>query len=140
MNGDSERVERLVKMAERLIDAIEADIGALKAGQPQNMRTTDADIQRLSALYGREAHGFTQDTVKDIPIPLRSRFFETIKKIRELLTLHARLIARVRNASEGMIKAIAEEVDRQAAPLRTYARLPNAAARPAQAMVYNNVI
>ena len=37
-----------------------------------------------------------------------------------------------------MIRAIAEEVERQAAPMRTYSRGP--AARPTQAMIYNSVV
>ena len=61
LSGDSERIERLVKMAERLMEAIEADIAALKAGKPQAMRTIEPEMQRLTALYGREAQGFTQD-------------------------------------------------------------------------------
>ena len=140
MSGDSERIERLVKMAERLMEAIEADLAALKAGKPQAMRTIEPEMQRLTALYGREAQGFTQESVKKVPSPLRNRFFETTSRFRDLLNLHARMIARVRNASEGMIKAIADEVDRQAAPTRTYSRTPAAPARPAQAMIYNSVI
>ena len=140
MSGDSERIERLVKMAERLIEAIEADIAALKAGQPQAMRTTEPEIQRLSAQYGREAQGLTADAAKSAPAPLRSRFTETTRKFRELLQLHARLLTRVRNASEGMIKAIAAEVDRRAAPTRTYNPRAASYGKPPQAMVYNNVV
>lgn len=140
MSGESERIERLVKMAERLIAAIEADITALKAGTPQAMRTTDPEVQRLSALYGREAQGFTREAMKNVSPTLRDQFAATTGKFRDLLTLHARMITRVRNASEGMIKAIADEVDRQAAPMRTYSPAKGAYARPAQAMIYNRVI
>ena len=140
MSGESERIERLVKLADRLIEAVEADIVALKAGTPQTMRTTDPEMQRLSAMYGREAQGFSRESINNVPPTLRNQFSATTSKFRELLTLHARLIARVRNASEGMIKAIADEVERQAAPMRTYSPAKSAYARPAQAMVYNNVI
>ncbi len=140
MNPDNERIERLVKLAERLIEAIEADIAALKAGKPQALRTTDPEIQRLSALYSREAHGFSANAVKAAPAPLRSRFADVTAKFREALQLHARLLTRVRNASEGMIKAIASEVDRRAAPMRTYNPRAAAYGKPAQAMVYNNVV
>ena len=92
MSGDSERIERLVKMAERLMEAIEADLAALKAGKPQAMRTIEPEMQRLTALYGREAQGFTQDSVKKVPSPLRNRFFETTSRFRDLLNLHARMI------------------------------------------------
>ena len=140
MNPNAEKIERLVKLAERLIDAIEGDIAALKAGKPQQMRTTDPEIQKLSAMYGREAQGLTADAAKSAPAPLRTRFAEVTKKFRELLQLHARMLTRVRNASEGMIKAISDEVNRQAAPTRTYN--PHAAAygKPAQAMVFNSVV
>ena len=140
MSGESERIERLVKLAERLIEAIEADIAALKAGKPQAMRTTDPEIQRLSALYGREAQGLSADAAKAAPAPLRNRFVETTRKFREALQLHARILTRVRNASEGMIKAIAAEVDRRAAPSRTYNPRAAAYGKPPQAMVFNSVV
>ena len=140
MNADPQKIELLIAMAERLIAAIEADIAALKAGRPQELRTTDPEIQRLSALYSREAHGFSPNTMKAAPAPLRSRFTDVTAKFREVLQLHARLLTRVRNASEGMIKAIAAEVDRRAAPMRTYNPRAAAYGKPAQAMVYNNIV
>jgi hypothetical protein len=140
LSADSERIERLVRLADRLIEAIEADIAALKAGKPQAMRTIDPEIQKLSAQYGREAQGLTADVAKAAPGPLRKRFAETTKKFRELLALHARLLTRVRNASEGMIRAIAAEVDRRAAPTRTYSRSAATYGKPAQAMVFNKVV
>lgn len=140
MSPAAERIERLVTLAERLIEAIEADIAALKAGTPQAMRTLDPEIQKLSALYGREAQGLSAEVAKAAPAPLRSRFAETTKKFRELLQLHARLVTRVRNASEGMIKAVAAEVDRRAAPMRTYNPRAASYGKPAQAMVFNSVV
>jgi hypothetical protein len=140
LGTEAERIERLVKMAERLIEAVEADIAALKAGKPQNMRTTDPEIQRLSAMYGREAQGLSAAAARTAPAPLRARFAETTRKFRDALQLHARMVTRVRNASEGLIKAVAVEVDRRAAMTRTYN--PRAAnyGKPAQAMVFNSVV
>ena len=140
MSADNERIERLIKLAERLIEAVEADIAALKDGKPQAMRTTDPEIQRLSAQYGHEAQGLNAAAARALPAPLRSRFAETTGKFRELLQLHARMLSRVRNASEGMIKAIAAEVDRRAAPTRTYNPRAASYGKPAQAMVFNSVV
>jgi hypothetical protein len=137
---DAERIERLVKLAERLIEAIEGDIAALKSGKPQELRTTDPEIQRLSAMYGREAHGLTPEHAKRLAPPLRKRFLDITAKFREVLQLHGRLLTRMKNASEGMIKAIATEVDRRAAPMRTYNPRAAAYGKPAQAMVYNAVV
>jgi hypothetical protein len=137
---DAERIERLVRLAERLIEAIEGDIAALKAGQPQALRTTDPEIQRLSAMYGREAHGLTVEHAKRVAAPLRKRFLDTTGRFREVLQQHGRLLTRMKNASEGMIKAIAVEVDRRAAPMRTYNPRAAAYGKPAQAMVFNSVV
>jgi hypothetical protein len=140
LEPQTQRIELLTKMAERLIEAIEGDIAALKAGKPQQMRTLDPEIQRLTATYGREAAGVTAEMAKAAPAPVRARFFDVTKRFKELLALHARAITRVRNASEGMIKAIADEVDKRAAPTRTYNPRAGHYGKPAQAMVFNSVV
>ena len=140
MNPESEKLERLITMAQRLMTAMEADIAALRAGQPQAMASLDPEIQRLSVVYGREAGTLDPSRAKAAPAELRKRFVSTTAKFKDVLTLHARLITRVRHASEGIVKAVAEEVERIRAPLTTYA--PAASAwRPAKsAIVYNSVV
>jgi hypothetical protein len=136
MSADRQKIERLIVMAERLIAAIEGDIAALKAGRPKEMKTLDPEIQRLSALYGREAAGLNPTIA---PKDLRGKLFATTGRFREVLALHGRLLTRVRNASEGVVKAVAEEVERRRAPLCSYA--PAVRPRPSPgAMIYNNVI
>jgi hypothetical protein len=127
-------------MAERLIAAIEADIAALKAGRPQDLCTTDPEIQRLSALYSREAAGLDPVRAKAAPSELRRKFFDTTAKFRDVLALHARLLTRVRNASEGIVKAVAEEIERRRAPTCLYAPVASYARPHAAAMVYNRII
>jgi hypothetical protein len=137
--SDEPRIERLIAMAERLIVVLEADIAALRIGKPQAMKTGDPDVQRLSAQYSREAQNFDPATARAAPPPLRTRFVEVTRKFREVLLLHARAVARVKNASEGMIRAIAEEVDRLRAPMRTYGR-SQTPARDSGAMIFNKVV
>ena len=140
MSTDPQKIELLIAMAERLIAAIEADIVALKAGRPQDLCTTNPEIQRLSALYGREAAGLDPARAKAAPSELRRKFFDTTAKFRDALALHTRLLTRMRNASEGIIKAVAEEVERRRAPMCSYA--PAAARqRPyAGAMIYSALV
>jgi hypothetical protein len=140
LSADPQKIELLITMAERLIAAIEADIAALKAGRPQDLCTTDPEIQRLSALYGREAAGLDPARAKAAPSELRRKFFDTTTKFRDALALHARLLTRMRNASEGIVKAVAEEIERRRAPTHSYApAAPNARAH-AVALVYNSVV
>jgi len=137
---DDARIERLIGLAERLVAALEEDIAALEAGRPAHLRTADPEIQRLTALYGREAQGFDARLAQNAPGPLRSRFLETTKRFREVLQRHTRLLTRVKNASEGMIRAIAEEVNRLHAPTRTYGPRPGASPQSSGAMVFNSVV
>jgi hypothetical protein len=137
---DTPRIERLIALAERLVDALEADIAALKAGKPAEMRSADPEIQKLSAIYGREAQTFDIRIAKAAPPSLRERFLVITAKFRDVLQLHARMLARVKNASEGMIQAIAREVDRMNMPTRTYGPQSGYKPQPSGAMVFNRVV
>jgi hypothetical protein len=138
--GDEPKIERLIAMAERLIAALESDIAALKAGTPSQMVSMDPEIQKLSVNYGREARNFDMRIAKAAPVALRTRFLLITAKFRDVLQLHARMLARVKNASEGMIQAIAREVERMNAPTRTYGPRPAAAYKSPGAMVFNRVV
>ena len=137
---DIPRIERLIVMAERLIEALESDIASLKSGQSGPLRANDPEIQKLTALYGREAQNFDPRLAANAPVPLKTRFLTITAKFREVLQLHVRLLTRVKNASEGMIRAIAEEVTRMNAPTRTYGARPAYGAQSGGAMVFNRVV
>ncbi|HWC63572.1 MAG TPA: hypothetical protein VG501_08110 [Rhizomicrobium sp.] len=137
---DDSRVERLISMAERLIVALETDIAALKAGTPAKMMSMDPEVQKLSVIYGREAQNFDIRIARAAPPPLRTRFMTITAKFRQVLQLHQRMLARVKNASEGMVQAIAREVERMNAPTRTYGPRPAPMPRSPGAMVFNKVV
>ena len=137
---DTPRIERLIAMAERLIVALESDIAALKDGRPQALATNEPEIQRLTAQYGLEAQNFDPRIAQSAPPTLRQRFIAITAKFREVLQLHTRMLTRVKNASEGMIKAIATEVERANAPMRTYGPRPGYGPQSSGAMVFNKVV
>jgi hypothetical protein len=140
MTPDAARIERVIAMAERLIQALESDIVALKSGKPRDLRTNDPEIQRLTAIYARDVAAIDAKAARSIPAPMRTKLLTTTERIRETLKRHGRLVTRLRNASEGLIKAVAEEVDRRRASLRTYTRTTAAPAKSAGAMIYNRVV
>jgi hypothetical protein len=137
---DDPRIERLISLAERIIAALESDIAALKEGRPGVLATNDPEIQKLTAIYGREAKGFDPKLAENAPPTLRQRFFAITAKFREVLQLHARMVTRVKNASEGIIRAIAQEVERANAPMRTYGPRPGYRPPSPGAMVFNKVV
>ena len=137
---DDPRIERLITLAERLIVALESDIDMLKAGNAVALRTADPEIQKLTALYGREAQGFDPRIAQAASPTLRQRFVTITAKFREVLQLHGRMLTRVKNASEGMIQAIAREVEKANAPTRTYGPRPGYQPQSSGAMVFNKVV
>ena len=137
---DTPRIERLIALAERLIAALECDIAELKKGRTATLKTNDPEIQKLTALYGREAQGFDPRIAQSAPPTLRQRFLVITAKFREVLQLHARMVSRVKNASEGIIRAIANEVERTSAPMRTYGPRPGSAPKSSGAMLFNRIV
>jgi len=137
---DNPRIERLIAMAERLIVALETDIAELRNGRTTMLRTNDPEIQTLSVLYGREAQNFDPRLAQAAPPTLRQRFVAITAKFREVLQLHARMIVRVKHASEDLVRAIAGEVERMNAPVRTYGPRLDAAPKSSGAMVFNKVV
>jgi len=138
--NDTPRIERLIALAEKLVMALENDIAELKNGRTTALRTNDPEIQKLTALYTREAQGFDPRIAQSAPPTLRQRFMAVTAKFREVLQMHARMIARVKNASEGIIRAIADEVDRANAPTRTYGPRPGYKPQSSGAMLFNKVV
>ncbi|HEX4028290.1 MAG TPA: hypothetical protein VHX18_11785 [Rhizomicrobium sp.] len=137
---DDPRIERLISLAERIITALEGDIAALKEGRTGALSTNDPEIQKLTTIYGREAKGFDPRLAQNAPPTLRQRFFAVTAKFREVLQLHARMVTRVKNASEGIIRAIATEVERANAPMRTYGPRPGYKPPSAGPMLFNKVV
>jgi hypothetical protein len=138
--NDPARIERMIALAERLVVVLESDIAALKSGNPGALKSADPEVQKLTAQYGLEAQNFDIRIARAAPVGLRTRFMAVTAKFREVLQLHSRLLARVKNASEGMVKAIAEEVNRMNAPTRTYGPKSGYGAQSSGAMVFNRVI
>ena len=137
---DTPRIERLIMLAEKLVVALESDIAELKVGRTTTLQTNDPEIQKLTALYTREAQGFDPRIAQSAPPTLRQRFMAVTAKFREVLQMHARMIARVKNASEGIIRAIADEVERANAPTRTYGPRPGYKPQSSGAMLFNKVV
>jgi len=137
---DTPRIERLIALAERLVEALESDIAELKNGRTIALKTNDPEIQKLTALYGREAQGFDLRIAQSAPPSLRQRFLAITAKFREVLQMHARMVLRVKNASEGIVRAIADEVERRNAPTRTYGPRPGYKPPSSGAMLFNKVV
>jgi len=107
------RIEHLLAMSNRLCDAIAADIAALEQGDFSKLSTADPEVGRLCALYGREVTALkTQGGIKDVPAELIAALRESGAKLKRLLGQHESLVKCMRQASEGLIQTVAEEVEK----------------------------
>lgn len=138
------RIDTVVKMAERLIEALTADIEVLEAGRPREMKSLDPLIQQLCAQYAREAARLNRHELLAAPAEQRARLTDTTRRFQEVLNLHTRILTRIRTASEGMIKAVAEEVEKRRGRARPYSPAhgakPNAPRPVSSSLLYNTVI
>jgi hypothetical protein len=139
MTAPNPKIERVLALTERLTEALKADIKALEQGRPREMRTIEPETQQLAALYGREANSINAATIKTLSAPVRARLTEATARFQEALKLQQRLITRMKNASEGIVRAIATDVERKRNATRPYGRTPMPASRPASALLYNSV-
>ncbi|MGC8534962.1 MAG: hypothetical protein ACP5QR_05445 [Rhizomicrobium sp.] len=143
------RLTTVMALAEQLVAIFEADITALQAGRPQAMASLIPQNQELIAAYGREAQGLSRMVLESAPEAARQQLEASTSRVRDVLNRHRRMVLCVKSASEGLVKAVAEEVDRRRARARPYTALgaPNSAAAnpsraraPGASLVYNAVI
>lgn len=140
----SEQALELAALTENLCTIIEHELKILKGARPAAIDTDDAERARLMAMYARQSAAFkNKDVWGGISESAKKRLKSAVERLHTGLKEQSRLLARFRHVSEGMIKAIAQEVAARNAP-PVYGK-PGAVFRaPAQtvspAMTYNKTI
>jgi hypothetical protein len=136
------RLEQLLTVSRRLSGAIAADIEALERGAFGELKTTDPEIERLCAFYGREVKALKADGgIKHAPAQLVAALKESGAQLNGLLKIHERLVAAMRHAAEGLVQAVAEGVAKSRAGELPYTANPTPKRASATgALVYNRLI
>ena len=136
------RMENLLAMSSRLCDAISTDIAALEKGDFGGIASTDPEIGRLCALYGREVLALkSAGNIKNMPAELVEALKDSGGRLSRLLGQHEALVACMRQASEGLIQAVAEEVEKSRKRAEPYSATPKPKRQSsAGAIVYNKVV
>ena len=136
------RMENLLAMSNRLCDAISIDIAALEKGDFNAIASTDPEIGRLCALYGREVLALKKSGgVKNMPAELVATLKASGERLSRLLGQHESLVTCMRQASEGLVQAVAEEVEKSRQRGAPYSAAPKAKRQTSTgAIVYNKVI
>jgi hypothetical protein len=136
------RLEQLLTVSKRLIEAVSGDIAALERGAFTELKTTDPEIEKLCAFYGREIRSLkAEGGIKGMPKTLIAALKEAGGLLDTLLVRHQRLLAAMREASEGLVQAVAEGVEQARSGSKPYGQQPQPKhATSSGAIVYNKVV
>lgn len=140
MSDNARNIDRLLALTERLTRALNDDIAALERGRPREMRSPTAEVQQMTALYTREAAQFPPSALNALPKEARDRLAEITARFRSVLVRHGRVLTRVRSCTEGMIRAIADDVAKKRNAQRPYSPAPAQKFRPPGPILYNKVV
>ncbi|HUO94229.1 MAG TPA: hypothetical protein VMU22_14990 [Rhizomicrobium sp.] len=140
MTADPRKADKLLALTERLIEALHDDIAALERGRPREMRSHTPEVQQLLAMYAREAQALGAAALPTLPKVTLDKLTEATSRFRETLAVHNRVLMRVKTCTEGMIRAIAEDVAKKRAQQRPYVPPVNAKPKTPGAIVYNSVV
>jgi hypothetical protein len=136
------RLEQLLTVSRRLTAAISEDIAALETGAFDELKTADPEIERLCAFYGREIRALkAEGGVKRAPAGLLAAMRESGAELDRLLRHHGHLVKAMREAAEGLVKAVAEGVEQSragGAPYTPVQKLKRASS--SGAIVYNKIV
>jgi hypothetical protein len=111
--GDpTQRVEQLIILTERLTKFLNAELKAVEARRPQDAAANSAETQRLANVYRHESARIRADPslIAGAPEPLRRRLMEVTKLFDAVLARHGRALYAAKTITEGLVRAIAEEV------------------------------
>jgi hypothetical protein len=128
-----ERVKQLVTLTERLTGLMRKEADAFEAHRPHEALKNADETARLANLYRHESAKVRHDPslVATATEANRKKLIEATRAFDLALARHGRAMEAAKVITEGLVKAIAEEVVAQKAPGAGYG--PGAAAREGSA-------
>jgi hypothetical protein len=113
-NQAQELVEQLIGLTEKLTERIRLDTEAFEARRPHEAARRIDETAQLANLYRRESARVRQDPslVAGAPKELRARLMRASEGFEAALQRHGKSIYAVKTVTEGVVRAIAEEVAR----------------------------
>lgn len=115
-----QRIEQIILLTERLTDCTERECEILHSQRPRDMAPVHEEKSKIAAAYAREIAQLRRD--KALPgaagPELTAKLKDTTARFRAALDELSRHLGRVRRISEGMIRAIADEMhSKETAPV-----------------------
>jgi hypothetical protein len=136
------RVQQLTSLTERLTDLVAAQSQAFEQHRPQEAAQLMGEAAKLANVYRHESLRVRADPglVSAAPLELRQQLIRATEGFEAVLARHGRALQAARTVTEGLVRAIANEVASQRAQAAGYgptARAPAGAAATATAITLN---
>ncbi len=131
--GGEDPVATLSRLAEQIRRVMAEELAIHRSGRPREAEAVIAEKTRLAAEYQAMAKALLQDEAwlkNAAHADRRNRLKRELAALQAEIDAHARAIRRYQLLTEGVVRAVAEEIERQRSPFKGYGP---AAGRPANA-------
>lgn len=110
-----DRVEQLILLTERLTELIAEQAAAFEQRRPQDAAAKLEETSRLANLYRHESTRVRAqpELISSAPVALRTRLVRATEAFDAVLARQGRAVDAARTVTEGLVKAIADEVAAQ---------------------------
>ncbi|MDB5458790.1 MAG: flbY [Caulobacteraceae bacterium] len=138
-NDSAERMGQLIALTERLTALIAEQLRAFEAHRPQDAAINAEETAQLANLYRHESLKVRADPslLAGAPADLREKLIAGTRAFDAVLARHGRAVEAAKTITEGLIRAIAEEVSVQRNAVASYGPKAVQAVRPATAVALN---
>ena len=108
----AERVEQLITLTDRLTALVAEQAKAFEDRRPQDAAVHVEETSRLANLYRHESARVRANPglISASPAPLRIRLRRATEAFDAVLARQARAVGAVKTVTEGLVRAIAEEI------------------------------
>ena len=116
------RVEQLIRLTERLTELVARAAQAFENRRPQDAATFAEETARLANLYRHEAARVRGEpgVVAGAPLAARTRLVRATEAFDAVLARQGRALEAAKTVTEGLVRAIAEEVSVHRAKTNNY--------------------
>jgi len=108
----NDRVEQLIILTERLTDLIARQSSAFEARRPHEAAPYVEEVAKLANLYRHESARVRANValVSGAPVAARERLVRATEAFDAVLARQGRAVTAAKTVTEGLVRAIAEEV------------------------------
>jgi hypothetical protein len=123
-SSPTDRVDQLIILTKKLTEEIERETQLLRAHRPHELGDVIEAKARLAALYSAEMTAIRKNRklIEGASAEVMAAFRRVTELFRAALADHERILNRVRGMTEGMVKAIADELAARQRPPQGYGR------------------